>query len=653
LTLAANVPPMSKRTTISTALAFLLPLLAHAQEGVVPPNENLVVEGVPPITRALVDEIGQYTESRSAAFLSWHPKQREMLIQTRFADVPQIHQVKMPLGARTQLTFYPERVASAHWRPGSGDGWVFSKDIGGNEFFQLFWKDAASGKVTMLTDGKSRNTGGVFSRSGRKFAYESTKRTGKDTDIYWLEPGVPNSEKLLMQVEGGGWSVSDIAPDERSILVHNYKSANESEIWWLDLQSGARKQLTQPGRVSYSGATFTPDGKSVIFTSDKDNEFSRLVRMDVASSAWDILTPDTRWDVGGFALSDDGRYLAYAVNEAGMEKLHVLELASKRQLTLPALPAGTLGGLSFHSNNRDLAFTVSSARTPADAFSVDVTTGTLTRWTASETGGLDPQAFVEPTPISWRSFDGREIYGFLYQPPARFAGPRPVILNIHGGPESQFQPGFLGRTNYLLNELGVAMIFPNVRGSTGFGKTYLAADNWEKREDSVKDIGALLDWIKTQPGLDANRVMVMGGSYGGYMTLASMTHYNDRLRGGLDVVGISNFVTFLEKTEGYRRDLRRVEYGDERDPKMREHLLRISPTNNVGKITKPMFIVQGKNDPRVPLNEAEQMVAALRKNGAKVWYLMAKDEGHGFAKKKNSDYQFYATVRFIQDVLLK
>ncbi|MFN8606961.1 MAG: S9 family peptidase [Vulcanimicrobiota bacterium] len=643
------------KNTIACALLFLsLSGLSRGQE-VVTPNENLVVEGVPPISRSLVEEIGQYTESRSAAFLSWHPSRREMLIQTRFADVPQVHQVAMPGGARKQLTFYPEKVGYAHWRPGRGDGFFFSKDVGGNEFFQLYWKDAASGKVSLLTDGKSRNTGGVFSRDGAKLAYESTKRTGKDTDIYWMTPGDPSSEKLLLQGEGGGWTVSDIAPDQKGLLLQNFISANESELWWLNPVTGEKKKLTAPKeKVAYSTAIYTPDGKSILFTSDEGNEFARLFQMDLASGQSKVISPRLAWDIASFTLSDDGKTLATVVNEAGAETLHLYEFPSMREIKIKArIPMGTISGLSFHHNNRDLGFSLNSAQTSSDAYSVDVKSGVLTRWTESETGGLDPKNFSTPEPVRWKSFDGKEIYGFLYRPPVRFSGPRPVIVNIHGGPESQFQPVFLGRNNYLLNELGVAIVFPNVRGSTGFGKSYLAADDWEKREDSVKDIGALLDWIATQPGLDASRVMVTGGSYGGFMTLSSMTHFNDRLRGGLDVVGISNFVTFLEKTEGYRRDLRRVEYGDERDPKMRKILEEISPTNNVQKITRPMFIVQGKNDPRVPLAEAEQMVAALRKKGGTCWYLMAKDEGHGFAKKKNQDYQFYATVRFIQEVLLK
>ena len=244
------------------------------------------------------------------------------------------------------------------------------------------------------------------------------------------------------------------------------------------------------------------------------------------------------------------------------------------------------------------------------------------------------------------------ISGFLYKPPASFTGKRPVMINIHGGPEGQSRPGFQGRNNYFLNELGIAIVFPNVRGSTGFGKTFSQLDNWEKREDSVKDIGALLDWVSGRPDLDADRVMVMGGSYGGYMTLAVATSYNDRIRCSLDVVGISNFVTFLERTEAYRRDLRRVEYGDERDPKMREFLQRIAPLNHAAKIRKPIFVVQGKNDPRVPVGESEQMVAQLKQQGTPVWYLMATDEGHGFAKKKNADFHFYATVAFIRQYLL-
>jgi dipeptidyl aminopeptidase/acylaminoacyl peptidase len=340
-------------------------------------------------------------------------------------------------------------------------------------------------------------------------------------------------------------------------------------------------------------------------------------------------------------------------NEDGASVLRILEVETGKETKVSGLALGTIGALSWHEDGHDLAFTFSSARSPSDVYAYDASTGKLERWTESETGGLNAGTFSEPELVRWKSFDGKTISGFLYKPPARFAGKHPVLINIHGGPESQARPGFLGRTNYYLNELGVAVVSPNVRGSSGFGKTFVKLDNGYKREDSVKDIGALLDWIKTRPDLDADRIMVTGGSYGGFMTLASAVAYNDRIRCSLDVVGISNFVTFLERTEAYRRDLRRVEYGDERDPKMRAFLIKISPLTNASKITKPLFVVQGANDPRVPRNESEQMVATIKKNGGAVWYLVGKDEGHGFSKKRNQDFQFYATVAFLQESLLK
>lgn len=320
---------------------------------------------------------------------------------------------------------------------------------------------------------------------------------------------------------------------------------------------------------------------------------------------------------------------------------------------MPNLPPGSVDGPRWHRNSRDVAFELTSARSAEDVYSLDVVTGRVDRWTSSETGGLVTDQFPQPELVRWKSFDGRIISGYLYRPPARFTGRRPVVVNIHGGPEGQFRPQFLGRVNYYLNEMGVALLFPNIRGSSGYGKTFLGMDNGFRREDSYKDIGTLLDWIGQEPGLDGSRIMVTGGSYGGHMTLAISTFYADKIRCAVDVVGPSSLRTFLENTETFRRDLRRVEYGDERDPKMREFLDRIAPLNNASKITQPLFIIQGKNDPRVPLSESEQMVVTLKKQGTPLWYLMAKDEGHGFAKKQNADFQFYSTVLFMKEFLLK
>ncbi len=641
---------------LSSILFFPLP--ARSADDVVVPNENLVADGLPAIPKALAARVAAYTESRGATFEAWHPVRREMLIGTRFADVAQIHRVKFPGGARSQLTFYPERTGGARFRPHTGDGFVFNKDVGGGEWFQLFWRDEKTGKVTMFTDGKSRNTGGTFSHSGKWLAYESTRRNGQDNDVYVVDPADATTERKVLEVSGGGWAVVDWSPDDKTLLVAEYLSVNESRYWLVDAATGAKTLATPEAKemVAWGRAVFAKDGKSLYVTTDSGSEFHRLVSLDLASKKVTVLTPGVAWDVSSLSLSEDGARLAYVVNEGGAETLHVLDTATRKEIALPRIPVGTIGAVRFHENGRDLAFTLASARSASDVYSVDVTagpSGKVERWTESEIGGLDPGSLPEPESISWKSFDGRMITGFLYRPPASFAGPRPVIVNIHGGPEAQYQPGFLGRSNFFMNELGVVLIFPNVRGSSGFGKTFLTLDNADKREDSVKDIGALLDWIAAQPSLDKSRVMVTGGSYGGYMTLASMTHYNDRFRCAVDVVGISNWVTFLEHTEAYRRDLRRVEYGDERDPKMREFLQKISPLTSAGNITKPMFIIQGRNDPRVPYTEAEQMVAAIKKNGGPVWYLLAKDEGHGFSKKKNQDFQFLATLKFVEDNLLK
>jgi dipeptidyl aminopeptidase/acylaminoacyl peptidase len=639
---------------------------AQAPDQVVP-NENLVADGIPPIPRSLAMRAEPYMEFRIAALVDWHPVRREMLITTRFGETPQLHRVAFPGGARQQLTFYREPVRQALYRPQparspraqgstpSTPGFVFARDAGGSEFYQLFWRAEGGSEARMFTDGRSRNSLGPFSNGGRWLAYQSTRRNGQDTDIYLVDPADPSTDRRLLEVSGGGWSALDWSPDDRSLLVSEYLSANESRLYVVDAASGAKTLVTPAGRepVFYAGGAFAKDGRGIYLATDRDSEFHRLAYLELGRRSLKILTPSLPWDVAGMALSDDGRYLAYEVNEAGAETLHLLDLRAGSERPLPKIPLGTIGSLKFHPNSRDLGFTLSSARSPLDAYSIDVATRKLERWTASETGGLDASAFSEPEPVRWTSFDGRVITGFLYRPPARFTGPRPAIVNIHGGPEGQFQPGFLGRLNFYLNELGAALIFPNVRGSTGFGKTFLKLDNAEKREDSVRDIGALLDWIKTRPELDAARVMVTGGSYGGYMTLAAATHYSDRIRCAVDVVGISNFVTFLQRTEAYRRDLRRVEYGDERDPQMRELLLRISPLTNAAKIGCPMFIVAGKNDPRVSYQEAEQMVAQIMQNNGRVWYLLGKDEGHGFAKKPNADFEFLATIRFAQEFLLK
>ena len=625
-------------------------------ETTVSPGENLVAQGIPPISASLADQVGRYTDFRAALFVGWHPQRREMLINTRFADTAQVHHVKMPGGARTQLTFYKEPARGGSFRPKRGDSFIFSKDIGGNEFFQLFRYDTATGDVAMLTDGKSRNTGPEWSHDGALLAYNSTRRNGKDNDLYVLDPADPKTDRRVAELEGGGWGVHDWSPDGRTLLVGEYVSANESYLWLIDVAGGEKKLITPKGgaeKIAYESARFAKDGRSVYATTDKGDEFQRLTHIALDTAEHTFLTTDIKWDVEEFALSHDGKAIAFVTNEDGIARLYLLDTQTRQRKAVASVPPGLISGLQWHENDEDLGFTLVSARSTADAYSIHAPTGRLDRWTASETGGLNPETFSEPKLVRWTTFDGRQLSGFLYLPDEKkFSGKRPVVVDIHGGPEGQFRPVFLGRDNYLINELGVAILFPNVRGSSGYGKTFLTLDNVMKREDSYKDIGTLLDWIGTQPRLDGARVMVTGGSYGGHMTFAAAVRYGDKIRAAMPEVGMSNLVSFLERTEAYRRDLRRVEYGDERDPKVREFLLKIAPLNNARQIRTPLFVVQGANDPRVPASEAEQMVSTVRGSGQDVWYLLARDEGHGFAKKKNRDFLLYAKVMFVRRHLL-
>lgn len=621
------------------------------------PNENLVLDGIPRIPSALAESVGRYTESRSARFQAWHPERREMLVTTRFADTTQVHLVKHPGGARRQMTFFPDRVTQASFPRHDPGYFVFAMDKGGDEFTQLYRDDLATGDVTLLTDGgRSQNSLGAWSRSGDRLAYGSTRRNGADRDIYLVDPRDPKSDRRLVELSGGGWQALDWSPDDRQLLVGERLSINESYLWLVDAMTGAKRPLTArsaPDKAAYAGGRFSADGKGVYVATDKDSEFMRLAYIDLATGRHTSLTAQASWDVEDFDLSPDGRRLAFVINEGGASVLRLIDIATGSVTPVSGLPLGVVGEVSWHANGKDLAITFCDGRSPYDVYSLDAQTGRLDRWTESETGGLNPARFPVPELVRWTSFDGREISGFLYRPPTRFSGRRPVMIKIHGGPESQARPEFLASSNYFTNELGVALLYPNVRGSSGYGKAFLKLDDGLLREDSVKDVGALLDWIATRPDLDADRVMVTGASYGGYMTLAVAARYADRIRCAMDVVGISNFVSFLERTEAYRRDLRRVEYGDERDAKTREFLLRISPLNSAERITKPLFVVEGANDPRVPAEESQQIVRTLKQNAASVWYLVGKDEGHGFAKKRNVDFLFYATVAFVQEFLLR
>lgn len=617
---------------------------------------NLVLEDIPEVPEQLKDRLLQYQNVRSASFRDWYPAEDAIMISTRFGETSQFHLVEKPLGMRKQITFFNEPVGGGAFCPHEiYDGFLFTKDIGGSEFNQIFYFDMAKRSYNMLTDGESRNGAAVWSNKGDRFSYYSTKRNGRDWDVYVADMKNPEEAEMVL-AKSGLWIASDWSPDDSKLLIVNYISANESYYYVLDLET---KELTQVNpseeKIAYGTAAFSKDGKGIYLTCDQNSEFKNLFYYELASGEMTNLTSHIDWDIGGLALSDNGSYLAYTVNEDGIGKLHMIDLENNEEIDLPELPIGQIYGISFSPDSKRFSLVLNTPTSPGDVYIMDMEEKNLTRWTESEIGGLDSDQFIEPKLIHYPTFDEvdgepREIPAFVYKPEGE--GPFPVVIDIHGGPEAQERPYFSSLTQFWVNELGVAVIAPNVRGSAGYGKSYLRLDNGFKRENSVKDIGKLLEWIAEQTDFNKDRVAVFGGSYGGYMVLSSMFNYNDRIRCGVDIVGISNFVTFLKNTKEYRRNLRRAEYGDERDPEMAEYLQSIAPTTNAHEINKPLFVAQGLNDPRVPASEAEQIVDAVRKNNVDVWYILAKDEGHGFRKKTNRDFFYAAVSMFFEKYLL-
>jgi dipeptidyl aminopeptidase/acylaminoacyl peptidase len=617
----------------------------------VPKPAALVADGIPAVPDELAIKTRPYMEFRTAAFVGWHPSDKSMLIATRFANTAQLHRVSGPMMARKQISFEAEPVGNGSWAPKRGDLLVVQKDVGGGEFFQIF--TLKDGQLTMLTDGKSRNAFNAWSDDGELIAYSSTLRNGTDNDLYVMNPRDPKTARMVAQVKGGGWAIVAFAPDKQSAIVAQYVSVTKVNLSRLNLATGTMTPIGDHSKdIAYGSGQFAPDG-SLWVTSDEGSDFQRLGTLDPATGKFTPRGPAEAWDVDTFDISADGKFIVYVTNEAGISKVKMLDPRTNTARIVSGLPAGVVGGLEI-AEWGDIGITFTSARSAADAYSINPRTLAITRWTESETGGLDVKKNVEPELITIKSFDGLSVSGFLYRPdPAKFPGKRPLIMSVHGGPEGQSRPGFQGRSNYLLNEQGIAIFYPNVRGSTGYGKTFVGLDNGPfKREDSVKDMGAFLDALGKDSGLDPKRFAVTGGSYGGYMCYAAAVQYRDKLTSTNCIVAISNFVTFLENTQSYRRDLRRVEYGDERDPAQRAKLLEISPLTRVSEITKPMMVVTGGNDPRVPASEADQIIKAIRAKGGIAWSLLGQNEGHGFAKKENVDYQFWTSLMFWQKTLL-
>ena len=635
-----------------TALLILVPFLGGASMTRAEVDRlkpaAIKTEEVPQVPSEILERLSQYQNVRSASFLGWAPNGNGMLIGTRFGNSVQLHRVYFPEGRREQISFFDEPV-SGRFIPGGDDREVLvSMSAGGNENYQVHLLDLNQFRTQLLTDGTSRNQLGPVFDDGSKMVIASNRRNGRDTDLYLADTRRPHSARMLYETDGQFWVPIDWSPDGNSVLMLRYVSINESYAAILDTHNGRKTDVQLPGdgKIGIGALAYSADGESIYISSDVNGEFRQLGRVSVATGKFAMLTPDLEWDVDEIAVDRQRGQVAYVVNEDGASSLYVLEGDTSKQL---AIPLGIVSSLEFSPDGEHLGFTFLQPNKPGEAYSLQLTDGSLLRWTYSEVGGLSEDEFVSPEQIKFPSFDERDIPAYYYRPRLAAAnGRHPVLVLIHGGPESQYRPFFSSAIQYFVNELGLAVLAPNVRGSDGYGKSYLKLDNGPRREDSVKDIGALLDWIAGQEELDESRVAVIGGSYGGYMVLASLVHYADRLKAGIDIVGIANFITFLENTADYRRDLRRAEYGDERQPEMRAVFERINPTTNADKIQSALLVAHGVNDPRVPFSEADQIAKAARANGRSVWTVYAENEGHGFRKKDNADYLRAVQVMFLK-----
>jgi dipeptidyl aminopeptidase/acylaminoacyl peptidase len=661
-------PPGRPFGLLLPLLLWALPAAANDIPEWTANSGQLILQGVPEIPAALVERLKQYQNVRSATFLDWTRNGKGLYISTNFGDISQVHRVDGPGGSRQQLTWYPEPVGQVLRRV-NGDTLAITMDEGGAERDQIFLFDPRTATTRKLGEGESRDRLLRWSRDGRWLAFQSTRRNGRSNDLWIMNPEQPASARLLLEAPPGTWyGPTDFSDDGRLLLVQQFLSVFDSRIHLLDLQE-------QTLRLVAGGDPQNPSANRAVSFDRRDQGFFFItnVRGRAAELAWQALEPGTPaqsltahigWDVTEFALSRDGRRGAFVANEEGASRLYLLNTRSRTFNRVEDLPLGVVSGLQFSPDSRQLGLTLSTSQTPSDVYVLQLgrrpeSSGKLVRWTFSEVGGLDASQFAEPQLLHFPTFDLRDekqrmVPAFIYRPPdkKRWPGPHPVIIHVHGGPEAQYQPAFSKKTQMWVAELGAAVIAPNIRGSTGYDLEYLALDNDYRREDAVRDIGALLDWIAQQPDLDADRVAIYGASYGGYLVLASAVHFSDRLRAGVDVVGISNFVSFLENTEDYRRAFRRYEYGDERDPDMRAFLERISPLNNVDRIGIPLLVVQGRNDPRVPASESAQIVQALRERGRPVWYIEALNEGHGYDRKENRNIYEQAAILFLRQYLL-
>jgi Tol biopolymer transport system component/dienelactone hydrolase len=657
------------RRPVTGLLALLLAGLASAPSQAqqappapqAPPAQSaLTRDGLTPPDPAVSAPLSHYLQWRSANFVDWL-WDGSMLIATRFGDTEQIHRLRAPLGMREQLSYAPGGVAGAAARPYASDAFVYLEPHHGGESSQLFLQRLADHSLTPLTDGSHRDGPALWAHDGKRIAFASNRRNGTDFDLYVLDTEEPGATpRLVVGGAGNRWRAYDWSIDDKRLLLgrelpgaSGAGGAPESELYIATVDSGELSAVAIAGPVAAAGrkkpppkpiaaaavrvrdARFAGDGHGIVLLTSQAAPgggaaaasgalFQRLCYTDFGGHEWRELSTEASHEVERFARSIDGRYVAYTVNDNGSSRLMLIDQQRKLDLTVPALPAGIISSLSFDPTGMRLALTIETVHAPADVYVLELETQALTRWTQSEVGLLDPAGFVVPQMLrfpTWDRIEGRprELSALVYRPggPGQSqSAPRPVLLLLCGGGGGQCRPGFDPFLQWLIIQLGVVVVAPNVRGSAGFGRAYLQAGEGALRDDAVRDVGSLLVWIDLQRDLDRNRVALLGEGYGAYLALQSLADYGDRLRGGI--------AAFPPPLSGLA---------------------------NGAAIRRPMLLVQGLNNPGTPAYQMEQLRARLRVEGVEVQYLAAADEGPGFTRAATRDAYRDAAANFLAQLL--
>ncbi|MFB6160748.1 MAG: prolyl oligopeptidase family serine peptidase [Haloferacaceae archaeon] len=594
-------------------------------------------------------DVERYLNVRSASAPSLGPDGRLAFLYDA-TGVPQVWTLDEPAAWPVQRTFADERVTFVDWSPERPE-LVYGMDEGGNERVRLYLLAPDGGPPVDLTRGsEAKHRWGGWHPDGDRFAFAANRRDEAAFDVYVQGRDERGTAARRVHETDGWFSVAGWSPDGDRLALVEATSSFDQDVFVLDPAAGDCEHLTpHEGDVRYGGVEWGPDGEGLYVVTDRATDTLRLERVAVADGTHEVVVDGGDHEVDGVAVARESGRLVYSRNVDGYAELTVGRLTAPTELTAttgPRLPEGVAGGVDWGPDGKRFACSVSGRRDNADVHVVEAATGESTRWTRAATAGVPRETFVAPGLVCYETFDGRSIPAFLSVPDDAPAGGTPVVVDVHGGPESQRRPSFAPVTQYLLSR-GYAVFEPNVRGSAGYGRAYAALDDVDRRMHAVADLRAGAAWLAQQPVVDPDRIAVMGASYGGFMTLAALTTYPDVWAAGVDVVGIANFVTFLENTGSWRRSLREAEYGSLEED--RELLAAISPINRMDRIAAPLFVLHGANDPRVPVDEAHQVVAAARERGVPVRELIFDDEGHGFTKLANRVEAYTAVVEFLDE----